>query len=416
MTPKGFAVAIIDDDYDDFLMIRDLLTDVEGTEYQTQWISNSAKALEVLRQQSADVYLIDYRLDAKTGLDVLEELGKENLKKPVIFLTAQGDRAIDLAAMKKGAADYLSKLNLTSDVLERSIRYSTKRMQDQEQLKETQKLKVAKEAAELANRAKSEFLAHMSHEIRTPLAAILGFAELSLESETSEAEKIEYITIIKRSAGQLLELLNHTLEISKIESGNIHISPRTFFWRPLVYEVMELLNPKVTAKGITLNCQINSKIPAALRSDPLRFRQILTNLIGNAVKFTDHGEINIVCDVIFNAASPLGELSIKIKDTGIGMSLEEQTRLFQPYEQASRQSGLKYGGTGLGLDISKKLARAVGGELLLSRSEKGIGSEFSWTLSRCFVTESQSAAKTNSATTKIRNLAGLNSTLKRAAL
>lgn len=377
-------VVVIDDDYEDYLILKDLLSDVRGTRYRTEWISSSQEGLHRIRQQEADVYLLDYHLDSRTGLDILEEVNKENLRRPLILLTAQGDYSVDLAAMQKGASDYLSKTKLSSDLLERSIRYSIKRAQDQVQLEENQKLKLGKEVAELANKTKSEFLAYISHEIKNPLSTILGLSELSQDPETTEAERLHFAAVIHRSAKTLLNLVNDTLDLSRIESGKIEISRDPVLWRSLVHEVIESLKPKATSKGIALNFAAGENLPELILTDPHRFRQILINLLGNALKFTDTGFIDVDCDLDLK-----GNLVISVQDTGIGIAPEESRHLFTPYGQANSKIHQKYGGTGMGLSISKKLAQALGGDLVLTQSTPGAGSTFTWSL----IQEPESALK-----------------------
>lgn len=379
MSDLPIRVVVIDDDRDDFFLIKDYLNEITETKYQTEWIPTFKAAVESIKQQAADIYLIDYRLDGQTGLNILDSLQGIDLKKPMILLTGQGDRRVDLEAMQKGASDFLTKDKITTDLLERSIRYSLKRAQDQEKLKEVERFKAEKEAADIANKSKSQFLADMSHEIRTPLGAILGFAELSLDPSTSEEERIDFISVIKRSGENLLEIINDVLDLSKIEAGHLQVESLDFNWRAVINEVMDILKPKVIAKGITLSCEVDSKIPETLKSDPHRFRQVLTNLICNAIKFTDKGHVTIKCKTEPIKRSS-ATLVISVHDTGIGINANDQKRLFKPFNQANASLSRKYGGTGLGLDISRKLARALGGDVTLIQSLPNVGSTFAFRL------------------------------------
>lgn len=245
-------------------------------------------------------------------------------------------------------------------------------------------LKIEKEAAEIASHAKSQFLANMSHEIRTPLGAILGFAELALDPSKSEKEKTEFVGTIKRNGEHLLELVNDILDLSMVESGNIKIVSEDFLWRSVVNDVIQLLKPKAITKGIALNYCIDDKSAEFFKSDSHRFRQILVNLVGNAIKFTDSGKIGISCKVKLDTNNSTYNLIVSVQDTGIGISAEEQKKLFQPFEQANPNLTRTYGGTGLGLDLSRKFARAIGGDIVIIQSTPGIGSVFTLTLPGCF--------------------------------
>ena len=379
MSGTPIQVVVIDDDREDFVLIKDYLSEVEGTQYEFEWIPTFKDAIEAIKKQAADVYLIDYRLDGQTGLDILDSLQALDLKKPMILLTGQGDHRVDLEAMRKGASDFLTKDKVTMDILERSIRYSMKRAEDKEKLREAERFKAEKEASDLANKAKSQFLANMSHEIRTPLGAIIGFAELAQDPAISEVDRANFISVIRRSGQNLLEIINDVLDLSKIEAGHLQVESLDFNWRAVVSEVIDLLKPKATAKGITLKCEIDSKIPKTLKSDSHRFRQVLTNLIGNAIKFTEKGHVTIKCNTEL-VKQDSTNLIVSIHDTGIGISPNDQKKLFKPFKQANSSLSRKFGGTGLGLDLSRKLARALRGDVTLTRSLPNVGSTFAFKL------------------------------------
>lgn len=385
MPNNAIKVVIIDDDQDDFLLLKNLFAEIQGTEYQLSWISRSAEATEAIKLQSADVYLIDYRLDNRTGLDILDELQDADINKALILMTGFADRSVDLAAMERGAAHFLPKDSLTADHLERAIRYSMKRMQEQEKLKQIQALKIEKEAAVAANQLKSKFLAYISHEIRSPLSAVLGFSDLALDPETSAEEKVECVQIIKKSCEKLILLINDLLDLSKVEAGKIETILENVPWRNVVAEVVQLFKPQADQKGIQIQCLLQNEIPEVLKTDAQRLRQILSNLVSNAIKFTSHGIIRIECQNDIGDSSSSGDFVLSVRDTGIGISAEDQKKLFQPYQQATIACQRKFGGTGLGLELSRKLANVLGGDLRLIDSKPGIGSVFSIILPGIFV-------------------------------
>lgn len=231
-------------------------------------------------------------------------------------------------------------------------------------------LRKSKEEAERANNAKSEFLANMSHEIRTPIGAILGFLEL-MRSGPNDSEKNQfYMGIVERNSNLLLRLIDDILDLSKVEAGKMTIENIFFPLTDLMIDIKSSMEFKALDKGIGFNFRVLGSIPEQISSDPVRLRQILTNVIGNAVKFTNRGRVAV--DMFYTAPF----LYVVVRDTGTGISEAQRAKLFQPFSQADSSTTRKFGGTGLGLILSKRLAQALGGNLELTDSQFGIGSTF----------------------------------------
>ena len=235
-------------------------------------------------------------------------------------------------------------------------------------------LEKSKLAADDANRAKSDFLARMSHEIRTPMTAILGFADVLRRGyETDQEERQEYLETIHSSGAHLLELINDILDLSKVESGKMELDLMSYSPASIINEVTSILGVRAREKGIDLSYSFDTPIPESIVTDPVRLRQSLTNLVGNAVKFTEEGEVHVGVRLDETEAEPV--LLVDVIDTGIGIAPDKLDKVFSPFSQADTSITRRFGGTGLGLAISRKLARALGGDLTV-QSEVGKGSIF----------------------------------------
>ncbi|CAN2046305.1 two-component system, sensor histidine kinase and response regulator [Candidatus Magnetomoraceae bacterium gMMP-1] len=360
-------------------------------------IANSGKeGIKLYKLNNYNLVLLDQKLPGMDGIEVLKILSKQDfLPPPIIMVTGTGSEQLAVNAMKIGASDYIVKdvdgdhIDKLPKIIERTINthklVKEKKLAEKELKRINKKLlkeieyrksaeaamRRAKEEADAANKAKSKFLANMSHDIRTPMNAILGMAEMLWESPLNH-EQQQYVQIFRTAGENLLNLINDILDLSKVEAGYFELDKTSFNLMELIEKIGDIMALKAHAKNLDLSCYLWPDVPNYLIGDPERIQQILVNLLNNAIKFTQEGEI--FCEIKFNKLHQNNkvELLFSVKDTGIGISNENQKKIFQSFVQADSSTTRKYGGTGLGLTICQHLVEMMEGIIWIeSEIEKG---------------------------------------------
>ncbi len=363
---KKDKILVVDDREINLELIRTVLG-MEGN-FSLVTVTDGKSAIRKAKTNYFDLILLDIMMPEMDGYEVCQILKSYPTTKdiPIIFLTALNDPRNIQKAFQFGAVDYISKPFSKEELVARvNLHISLKRT--------TEELIKAKRAAEAAAEAKAIFLANMSHELRTPMNGIIGMVDILKRTKLTSAQK-EYLNIIESSGENLLTIINDILDLSKIESGHMQLENIPFSLKEELNRVMNIMQIIADKKKLPLILKIAENVPTFVSGDPVRLKQIIINLVNNAIKFTEKGNVTLSVE---QQSITDGKVQVlfKVMDTGIGISPEGQKKLFQSFSQVDKSTTRKYGGTGLGLMISKNLAHMMGGEIGVE-SVEGVGSTF----------------------------------------
>ncbi len=367
-------ILIVDDSSFTRKMLKNVLLPKRFNIYEAD---GAIKGLKVLQETEIHLILLDYEMPNINGAKMLEKIRKnrEFLNLPIIMVSAKDNQDVIARVLKHGASDFIKKPYAIEELLLK-IDLHIKNYINYKIIKQKEKeLEISLKRAKKNESYKSEFLANMSHEIRTPLNVIMGFVGLLSEEERDE-KKIDYLNTIQDSGKLLLNLINDILDFSKINSGKLDINREIFIISELLESIISFYKPIISKKNLTFKTIIDSNLPKHLNSDFLRIKQIITNLLNNAVKFTPRGG-EISFEIKLGKNRDFVEFSIN--DAGIGIDPKNHKKVFELFSQAEKTTTKEFGGTGLGLNISAKLVELLNGEIGV-QSELGKGSRFYFTI------------------------------------
>ncbi len=345
---------------------------------------NADHALELITQHDFGLALLDVQMPVVSGFDLAKIIRgvKKFRSLPIIFVTAhQQDSAVVFEGYQSGAVDLLFKPlepNMVRAKVRIFVELAQQRQLLQSHVRELERLRLE---AEAANIAKSQFLANMSHEIRTPLAAVMGFAELLARGTSNAEETEECVDAVRRNGKLLLRLIDDILDLSKIEANRLELEQADFDLVEVLHDIQSTLSFRAQERGISLKFDVKTDGPTIYKSDSTRLKQVLLNIIGNGIKFTNAGAVRVDVGVTPENVDSVSHethdrLTVRVKDQGVGLTPEQAERLFQPFGQADPSTRRQFGGSGLGLVISRQIARAMGGNIRLVESKPGEGSTF----------------------------------------
>ena len=376
---RAVRVLLIDDDRDDYLLTRDLLAEVPGGRYDLSWVGEYDEAVAAVRTCDHDLYLFDYRLAPRTGLELLAEVKAAGCHPVAILLTGYGKFEIDREAAAAGFADYLEKSKLDAVILERSIRYALLQRRYEQELERqvderTEELKVANAELRAADRRKDEFLATLAHELRNPLAPIRNAVEILRLAGSDPAAVDQCRGILGRQVTVMVRLIDDLLDVSRITRDKLHLTRERFDLAEVLTAAAETSRPMLDKAEVTLTVKTPAA-PLRVDGDRVRLTQLFSNLLNNAGKYTDPGG-----RVTVTAAADAGTAVVRVADTGIGIAADDLPRVFDLFAQVVKAPDRAASGLGIGLALVKRLAEMHGGSVSAASPGSGHGATFTVTL------------------------------------
>ena len=372
---------LVDDDEEDYLLTREVIADIPGGGYTLDWIADFDSALEAICRNEHDVYFVDFRLGARTGLDLLSLMRERQCFAPVILLTGLNQPEVDRAAEAAGAADYLEKSRLDPILLERSVRYALRQRAQELELESkvierTAELAAANAALRDADRRKDEFLATLAHELRNPLAPIRYAVELMRMAADDPAAAENARAMVERQVSHMVRLIDDLLDASRINRNKLRIVLETVDIAEALHAAVETVQPLIIGGKLRLDA-IYPDEPIPVRGDYVRLTQLFANVLTNAAKYTETGGT-----VSLRVEKTCSHVLISVKDDGVGIPAEMLPHVFDLFAQVDHTLNRSQGGLGIGLALVKRLAEMHGGHVTAHSDGIGRGAEFVISLQR----------------------------------
>jgi two-component system CheB/CheR fusion protein len=364
MLPKAIHLLLVEDSPTDALMLRVALEDVRSMAFELVHVERLGEALCELERQRFDVIVLDMGLPDSAGLDGLVKVRQAAEEAPILLLTGVDDEETAVAAVERGAQDYLVKGKVDGSALTRAIRYAISR-------KRGEQLQLAKEDAEAANRAKDHFLAILSHELRTPLTPVLTLIDL-LEAEADLPDRLRTdIQTIRRNVELERHLIDDLLDVTRIVRGKLELRKEPVELSQVIRSAAEVCQPDISARGLEFGVDLGKDTPYIIEADAIRLQQVFWNLLKNAIKFTPHGGcVGVRCRLVD------GHVAAEVNDSGVGIEPHHLALIFNAFEQGDRAITQRFGGLGLGLAISRAIIELHGGSITARSAGRNQGATF----------------------------------------
>lgn len=372
-------VLLIDDDQEEYFLTQDVVKDIPNGRFKLDWTPDYAAGIEAICDDKYDVFLLDYRLGAKSGLDLLREANARGCSGPVILLTGQGQSQTDREALQAGAYDYLEKSGLTPALLERTIRFALAQFRAAAELEQkvkdrTEELAKSNAALREADHRKDVFLATIAHELRNPLVPIRNSLELiRLADDTGETVRRQRERL-ERQVSQLVRLVEDLIDVARITNDKLQLSPEPLTIQEVIDGALETSRPRIESAKLTLTTAVPPD-PVQLTGDRVRLIQVLANLLNNSAKFTEpEGQVWLTV-----AVEP-SQVVVSVRDTGVGIPPEVLPVVFTLFTQVDRSLNRSQGGLGIGLALVRRLVEMHGGQVSAYSDGVGHGATFTVTL------------------------------------